>query len=150
MKLTEHFELAEFTQSDYAVRYGINNLPSPAIMGELRRVANVLETVRALCGNRALRITSGYRAPELNRAVGGAPNSAHTEGRAADFVVADLAVAEAGRAIAESVIEFDQLIYEGTWLHLAIPKLGAPGRRDILCARFKDGRATYKPWDLGA
>lgn len=148
MILTEHFDLWEFLHSDYAVRFGINNIPPAPALEELRRLANVMETVRAVCGDRPIRISSGYRAPALNSAVGGSPNSAHVEGRAADFLVVGLDIPETARAITQSVIDYDQLIHEGMWVHLAIPPKKKPGRRGLLRARFTAGRASYTPWDL--
>lgn len=131
MQLSPHFHLSEFEVSQTAARLGIHNAAPPAVVDNLRRLAEALERVRAHLGT-PITITSGYRSPTLNRAIqGSAKNSAHQYGLAADLVAPrfgpPLAVA---RAIAESGVEFDQLIYEfGSWVHFAIPaELKAPRR----------------------
>lgn len=83
--LTPHFTLEELCQSDYAVRHGIDNSAPASLHDSLLMLAEGLERVRLVLGY-PLRINSGYRCGKLNTAIGGAKNSAHTEGRAADFV----------------------------------------------------------------
>ena len=80
MKLSPHFKLKEFMSP------GSDSMP-PEVLKNLRMLADVLEMVREKHGNRAIHITSGYRTPTHNAAVGGAPNSYHMRGMAADFVV---------------------------------------------------------------
>jgi putative chitinase len=67
--------------------------------------------VRALF-DKVIEITSGYRNPEVNKAVGGVPNSAHAIGHAADFQVHGLDDLAAAKVIRDSGLKFDQLIYE--------------------------------------
>lgn len=140
MNLTPHFTLDELTASDTAVRRGIDNKPTVQILANLTRVAEALEQVRALVG-RPVQVSSGYRCPDLNRWIGGASNSAHTLGLAADINCSGLTPQQLARMIRDSDIEFDQLIYEGTWVHLGL-SAGAP-RRETLTAHFDGGRATY-------
>lgn len=140
MKLTEHFSLAEFTDSPTALRKGISNLPNDTAIGNLQRVAEVLEQVRALF-DRPLVISSGYRSSALNAAVGGSRSSAHLTGLAADFIVPGITPSETAKAIAASGIEFDQLIYEGTWVHIGLSV--GKARREVLTAHFGGGPATY-------
>ena len=85
MNLTKNFTLEELTKSDTAARLKIDNTPPAAMVANLLYTANVLELVRAWLGNSAMRITSGYRGPAINRAVGGADNSDHAKGLAVDF-----------------------------------------------------------------
>jgi uncharacterized protein YcbK (DUF882 family) len=61
------------------------------------RLVQVLEAIRALNG-RPLRIVSGYRSPATNRQVGGAPNSQHLHGRAADIPAGRATVEQAAAA----------------------------------------------------
>jgi zinc D-Ala-D-Ala carboxypeptidase len=123
MKLTEHFSLAEFTTSNTGERLGIDNTPnSAALRANLTRTAQLLERIRELLGA-AIIITSGYRCPALNQAVGGAQFSAHVEGLAADIIVPGYGVPyDVCCALAQNMPEFgiDQLIYEHTWCHVGL------------------------------
>ena len=141
MKLTEHFSLDELTASETALRKGIDNTPPPAVTERLRMLAATLEQVRTLLGNNSIRISSGYRCLELNRAIGSGDLSAHTLGYAVDFTCPGFGTPkEVANKIAESPIKFDQLIYEGTWVHLSIdPK----NKRELLTAHFGKGKTRY-------
>lgn len=122
MKLTTNFDLAEFTLSETAARRGIDNDPSPDIVVNMLELASVLEIIRARLGSPIV-ISSGYRSPALNAAVGGSENSAHMQGWAADLTCPGfgppLLVC---RAIASMPgIRFDQVIHEfGGWCHLSV------------------------------
>lgn len=78
-QLTPSFKLSEFLRAE-------DPLPAPWILDNLKALANRLQVIRDLLG-RPIRITSGYRTPEHNKAVGGEPNSYHLKGMAADIVV---------------------------------------------------------------
>lgn len=136
MQLTEHFTLEELYSSHTAVRLGINNAPSTDLYPNLLRLAGGLERVRNLVG--PVIVSSGYRSPKLNAAVGGEKNSQHLSGLAADIVcpyfgkprqVAQFLVSRAEE------IKFDQLILEypdsstGGWVHISFDV--AP-RMDVL------------------
>lgn len=124
-KLSEHFTLAEFVASQTAARYGIPNDPPANILSNLKTTAALMEEVRALLGDNPIYISSGYRSPDLNAAIGGATNSAHVFGQAADFTCPAAGnVREICLAIEASNIQYDQLIREfdtnGTgWVHIA-------------------------------
>jgi zinc D-Ala-D-Ala carboxypeptidase len=141
MQLTQHFHLSEFTDSNYATRHGIKNLPSPNIIGNLKTLAEALERVRSLLGY-PISISSGYRNPELNRGIGGASHSAHLYGYAADFICPQFGTPkEIVKLIKNSGIKYDQIIEEGRWIHLSIdPRM----RNNTLTANFKNGKATYQ------
>lgn len=115
-KLTEHFSLAEFIVSSTAEKMGNDNMPTPAHLENLKNTAKGMERVRSILGDCAIVITSGYRNPVVNKAVGGVPNSAHALGHAADFRAAGFTAIAAARRIrdahAAGEIEFDQLILE--------------------------------------
>lgn len=131
MNLTENFHLDEFLVSETGERLGINNDPTDEVIDHLRGLASTLEEVRKVLGNRPITITSGYRSPNLNRAVNGSRNSAHVLGYAADFVCPSFGTPlEICRAIAGAGIPYDQLIHEfGRWVHLSVdPRM----RRDAL------------------
>jgi len=140
-KLSEHFTLEELTASQYATRHNIDNTPSPSVLGNLYVLANTLEAVRKLF-NKPLVISSGYRCPMLNKAVGGAENSAHKLGLAADFTIPSLQLKDIVKAIVESDIQFHQIIYEGNWIHLGLCT-DKPQRREVLTATFTNGVASY-------
>ena len=140
MNLSPHFSLAELVSSQVATRKGLDNAPTPAIVANLTRLAALLEQVRSLVGA-PIAISSGYRSPALNRAVGGAANSAHVLGLAADISTAKLTPKALALLIRQSDIAFDQLIYEGTWVHIAL-SVGAL-RRQVLTAKFAGGGVSY-------
>lgn len=138
MKLTANFSLEEFTASNAAEEAGIANDPTPAHLANLRITASGLQRARAILGNRAIVITSGYRNPRVNALVGGVANSDHAQGWAADFHVAGLTPLAAGRLLAASDLKFDQLIYEKSRgiLHLSFaPRM----RRQVLTQRGGPG-----------
>lgn len=129
--LSPHFSLEEMTATQ---QRGLDNRPPDSVLKRLKATVLVLEEVRTLLGNAPMVITSGYRSPAVNRAVGGSPTSAHMRGEAADFICprfgSPLAVC---RAIAASDLRFDQLIEEaGAWVHLG---LGGRWRREVLSWR---------------
>lgn len=140
MNLTPHFTLAELVESQTATRKGIDNTPPPAVVAGLTRVAQLLEQVRALVGG-PINVSSGYRSPALNKAVGGAVNSAHVLGLAADITAPGLSPKALAKMIQRAGLEFDQLIYEGTWVHIGLS--ASSPRRQVLTATFSGGRASY-------
>ena len=139
--LSEHFSLDEFTASQEATRHNIKNTPSAAVVENLRMLASLLEQIRTLLGDRSIHISSGYRSLALNRYIGSHDLSAHVRGYAADFTCPAFGKPiEVAKKIAESNLKFDQLIYEGTWVHLSCDP---QNRRQLLTARFKDGHTYY-------
>ena len=138
-RLSRHITLAGLTRSAVARQQGIDNMPPPEALGNLRMLARGLDEVRRLLGRR-LHITSGYRCPELNAAVGGAPASQHTEGLAADFECRAFGTPlEIVAAIQRSPIVFDQCILEfGRWVHISF---SATPRRRVLT--IYDPRVGY-------
>lgn len=119
--LSPHFSLEEMMASQVAARCGIDNTPTPDIVTALTETARLLEEVRQLLGSMPLLVSSGYRCPALNEKAGGAVHSAHMRGEAADFICPSYGSPfEVCQAIADTDIEFDQLILEfGQWTHIA-------------------------------
>lgn len=119
-ELSPHFTLEELTVSPTASARGISNMPPPEIAQRLKATAEALEAVRTLLGH-PLRISSGYRGPEVNRLVGGAKTSAHCLGYAIDFVCPEFGSPyEVCLKIWKSDLQFDQLIHEyGRWTHIS-------------------------------
>ena len=80
-----YFNIEEMTKSETASKKGIDNgLPNIEIICNAFKVLETLDLVRAYM-DKPIFINSGYRCKELNKAVGGAENSYHTKGLAADF-----------------------------------------------------------------
>lgn len=119
MQLSPHFTLAEMTRSETAARRGIRNVPGEAETRALALLCDkVLEPVRTHFG-RPVIVTSGYRSPRLNVAIGGSASSQHCTGEAADFTVPGVSNIALCRWIAGE-LAFDQLIYEfgeTGWVH---------------------------------
>lgn len=139
MRLSPHFLLSEFTRSATAESKGIDNKPGPEHYANLRQLAATLERVRAALGHPII-ISSGYRSPALNRAVGGSSTSDHANGLAVDFTCPGFGTAQqVCEAIIAAGIPFDQLIYEQgatEWVHLGI---GTRMRRQALSWSPKSG-----------
>lgn len=141
MKLSEHFTLDELIWSDTAARLRIDNAPDPIATSHLVAFADGLENVRSILGGRPIRINSGYRCEQLNRAIGGARNSAHLIGYAADFTCREFgAPLQIVRALQQGSIDFDQVIQEGSWVHVSFAPMS---RRQVLTAHFGPGGTTY-------
>lgn len=120
MNLSEHFTIAEMTISETAARQGIDNTPSLAVIDNLKLTAATLEQIRTLVGKPVI-VTSGYRSPAVNKAVGGASNSAHVLGLAADINVPGYTPKALANLIKDSGIQFDQLILEfDRWVHVGL------------------------------
>lgn len=123
MKLSDHFTLNEFTYSDTARAQGIDNsVLSDAVLMNLKALCrNVLEPLRLRYG-KPIRISSGYRCPKLNKAVGGVASSAHLFGQAADLNVGSREEnARLFELIQTMWLPFDQLIdeYGMAWVHVS-------------------------------
>lgn len=137
MLITPHFTLDEMTVSQLAARDGFDNTPPPEARANLQLLCGALEQVRALF-DAPIIISSGYRSEKVNRLIGGASKSQHTQGLAADFTVIEVSPRDTVRRISNSTIPFDQLILEfDNWVHLSV-SLGAP-RRQVLTIRKGSG-----------
>lgn len=141
VQLSPHFTLEELTVSELAARKGIDNTPDRVVVNNLTSTAKNMELVRDFLGSRPLHVNSGYRCIELNRALGSKDTSAHCEGWAVDFICPAFgSPAEVARAISASEIRYDQLICEGTWVHISFePRL----RQMDLTAKFTRFGVTY-------
>lgn len=141
MQLSEHFTLAEFCNSQAAIRNRLDNRPGDAEISNMKRLAALLEQVRDLIG-KPINVSSAYRSPSVNKSVGGSKTSAHMKGLAADITVSGMSAKTVATLISMSKIEFDQLILEGnSWVHIGLSE-GKP-RRQVLTATFVVGGATY-------
>ena len=143
--LSPHFTIASALFSSTAARLGIDNTPTDEILANMRVAAAGMEQVRTLLGSLPIHVDSWYRCPALNKAVGGADDSEHMKGFAADFIIPPMKLCAIIEAISSSPIQFDQLIYEfGRWVH---GSFGPRMRRMILTAQHVPGQPTYVPFD---
>lgn len=151
MRLGKHFTLDEFTQSQTAARKGIDNIPTPEAFANLEAlVLNILDPLRDRIGQPIV-VSSGYRSPELNKAIGGAskngqPISQHCFGEAADITCPAIGQQQLFEIIRHSDLPFDQLIDEfgdeagGGWVHVSF---GIRDRKEVLRARRVNGKTVY-------
>lgn len=125
MLLSPHFTLGEFIQSGTAIKRGIDNVPQDIIIVIRMMVLceEVLEPLRKRFG--AIRINSGYRCHLLNLQVGGAIESQHTLGEAADIFVPNHETLVKYMDFVQQNCDFDQMILEPRgqtikrWLHIS-------------------------------
>jgi hypothetical protein len=117
--LTEHFTWAEAVITTH--REIQNTIESSEALDNIPKTAVKLEKVRTLLGVPII-VSSWYRNPTLNAAIGGAKNSDHMYGRAVDFIAPQFGTPyEVAKRIAQdsSLIGFKQLIMEHTWVHIS-------------------------------
>lgn len=144
MNLSPNFTLDEMIKSQAAMRRGWSNDPPPPAVQALRLLCfHVLEPVR-LNFRRPVIVNSGYRSPRVNRAIGGAPNSQHVLGEAADIEIPGVANGDLAIFIRDHV-PFDQLILEAYtpgapssgWVHVSYRENRL--RREVLTATPRAG-----------
>ena len=146
----KYFTYKELTKSATAQRRGIDNTPNGIVKANLTAlVANVLDPLREAWGEPII-VTSGYRSVRLNRAVGGASKSQHTEGKAADIRTVSDRPSDNLRLLKLIVslhLPFDQVIFEyggdsgPDWIHVSYDQ--GRNRRQVLRATRKDGKTIY-------
>ena len=149
MKLTKNFSLDEMSKSMTAERLGIDNTPNDEIIKNLKLLCEkILQPLRDEIGS-PIRVSSGYRSPALNTAIGGSSKTSdHIEGLAGDIsnpsgdnkLLFDL--------IIEMDLPFKQLIWEfgddkqPQWIHVSVDPLQP--KNEVLKAYKKDGRTKYE------
>lgn len=119
----KHFSLHEFVRSETARAKGIDNTPTKEAEANIKAlVDNVLDPLREAWGG-PITVTSGYRCPELNKAVGGVSTSMHTQGRAADITTGNtLNNRRLYQLVQNLMLPFFELIgnkYDFKWLHIS-------------------------------
>ena len=159
MRLSKNFTLQELTHSNTAVRLGLENTPDKEGIWKLTLVATeLLQQIRD-CLSAPLRITSGYRSPELNKAIGGSTKSQHCECEAVDLqffkrgVMDNLQIYQ---AVIDLDLDFDQLILEfgdstmyndpmrPSWCHISWTV--RENRNQVLVAyKDIDNKTKYRP-----
>ena len=149
MYLTKNFALKEMTKSSTAERLGLTNTQTMEHGINLVNLCNhILQPLREEFG--PIRINSGYRGPDLNKAVGGSGTSQHCNGEAADFESSKVSNPDIAHWI-EANLDFDQLIlefYDGKdphsgWVHCSYRKDGS-NRNKAMTALRVNGKTQYK------
>lgn len=147
MKLSKNFTLAELSKSETALRRGIDNTPTLTVIDNLQiLVDNVLQPLRTALG--PVIVTSGYRSPAVNVAVGGSPTSDHCLGMAADIEVINLDNKDTARYIQDN-FKFTQLILEyytdgvpqSGWVHVSYDENDL--KCEVLRASKVNGKTKY-------
>jgi hypothetical protein len=150
MKLSENFTLDELTKSQEALRLGIANIPNEEQILNLKILCEkILQPIRDFYGM-PVSVSSGFRSPELCKAIGSSSTSQHTRGEAADFEIFSIA----NKALAEFIVanlDYDQCILEfwnenepnSGWVHCSYSS--KYNRRQYLKADKVDGKIVYSP-----
>jgi zinc D-Ala-D-Ala carboxypeptidase len=141
----KYFTIDELTKSNTAKANNIDNTPTPEVVSNLTAlVDNVLDVAREKLG-KPISVNCGYRSPILNKKVGGAINSQHLTGEAADI--------ESGNnfILAKTIHDtctFDQLILEmpntqgiPQWVHVSFSKKS--NRKQVLICQVVNGKKQY-------
>ena len=149
MNLSRNFSLQELIKSDTAIRKGINNNPNAEQIEKLKDLCeNILQPVRDHFGR--VKVTSGFRSPDLCIAIGSSVNSQHAKAEAADIEVIGTDNAELADWIYKN-LNFDQLILEfytpgepnSGWIHCSYTP--DQPRKQFLWAYKSEGKTKYKP-----
>lgn len=141
----KYFTIKELSASTEARKMGIDNTPATEAVDKLTAlVGAVLDPLRNRYGH-PIHVSSGYRCPRLNKAVGGSATSQHLKGEAADIYVTNAKDKAMLFSLIYYLLPFDQLIWErGTdeapaWIHVSYRE--GNNRRE--CLRTKDGIHFY-------
>ena len=133
-----YFTIKELSKSSTAEKLGIDNTPTPEIRAKLNTLISALDKIREQYGKPII-VTSGYRCPELNKAVGGVKSSQHVKGEAADLVGRNDNETRKIFETAKALGNFDQLLYEknskgSIWVHISYK---ASGNRTMCIDNYK-------------
>ena len=142
--IMSYFTIKELTSSQTAKKLGIDNTPTPEVRVKLNTLIYALDKIRERYG-KPITVTSGYRCPELNKAVGGAvnpdgtPKSQHCKGEAADIIGENKTETKKIFEIAKELGNYDQLLFEtnssgSVWVHISYK---ASGNRKIINENFR-------------
>ena len=148
MKISPNLTLAEVSKSNTAIKLGIDNEPKGEHLNNMIHTANaIFQPMREHFG-KPIFVSSGYRSPELNKAIGGAATSQHCKGEALDLDN-DAVEYPTNKDIFEYIknhLDFDQLIWEfdGAWVHVSYNK--DKNRKQVLRALKVNGKTIYQPY----
>jgi len=148
MRLSKNFTLPEIIHSNTAKRLGINNAPNKEHLKNMQvLVRDLIQPIRDVLG--PVRISSGYRNPELNRAIGGSSKSQHCKGEALDLQYwskGKMCNKEIYDWVVKSGIEFDQMIneFDYSWIHISLKSNGKNRKQILEAYKDSDGDTAYK------
>ena len=158
MRLSKSFLLSEFTKSNTALRLGIDNTPSKEGILKLTLLAtSLLQPLRNAVGS--LRITSGYRSPQLSEVIGSSSNSQHCR-----YEAVDMQYVKRGKmdnikiydALSDLDLDYDQCILEfgnatehidptePDWIHLSW-KVVDNRRQTLVAYKDENNKTKYRP-----
>lgn len=151
MRLTANFRLSEFEASSTAKLLKLDNRVPAGLLPNVAQLAEWLQVLRDRLSQRygkpmPIVITSGFRGPELNKAVGGSSSSAHCQGLAADIQIKGMQPSEIIYFIKQHMQDMpvDQVIDEddgrAKWTHIG---LAPKPRGQFLVARKVNGSMKY-------
>jgi len=139
-QITEHFTYGDLVTSSTGERLGLDNTPSSEILATAKQAAKSMEYLRHLLGDLPIHVDSWIRMPAVNKAVGGADDSAHLLGCAIDFKCAGYgAPVDIIKFLIGTDLVFDEIIQEGSWVHVSFDPRA---RRIVLTAHFVPGQKT--------
>jgi len=112
MKLTNNFNLNEFNKHNFPL--------TETILRNIQELAKNLQVLRDEV-KKPIKITSGYRDPSFNKKIGGATQSRHITGQAADLKIEGYTPKQVA-AIIEKLIAAGKMKQGGlgiykTWIH---------------------------------
>jgi zinc D-Ala-D-Ala carboxypeptidase len=146
LKLSANFTVNESILSATAIKLCIDNYPSMEVMAVLKKTAESMERVRTVLTNKPISVSSWYRCPELNAAIGSKSTSQHMKGEAVDFTCGSFGnPVRVCKALIEAkeYVQFDQLILEHNWIHISFAILSGKPRGQVLSlvkgGRFQSG-----------
>ncbi len=144
MNLTPHFTLEELTASEAADRNGWDNTPNEQELANLKRLADFLEQVKVVVGNKPIMVNSAFRSKLVNDSVGSKDTSQHRIGCAADIRVPGMTPDEVVKAVIASKIGYDQVIREfDRWTHISVPNTEDAAPRHQALIIDKSGTRPY-------
>lgn len=125
--MKSYFTIEELCKSDTAKKQNIDNNPSEEVIERLKELIAFLNPIREAWGS-AIIVTSGYRCPALNKAVGGSETSVHQIGYGVDLVPKNGKTEEfklfLEQYVKDNNLKWDQILFEKSkgsiWVHLGL------------------------------
>ena len=150
-KISKNISYTEATKSITAIKKAIDNTPDTIALSNMRYIAeNIFEVIRVrFCV--PIAVSSFYRSPKLNKAIGGSSSSQHVKGEAMD-IDADVYGVITNKYIFDFIkdtLQFDQLIWEfgdnkePAWVHVSLKKSGTNRKQILQAYKKKNWRGAY-------